>query len=84
MARTRLYRHAVLVHEDFPPEDVSEHVADPDAVVWLDYCQPSEQTLATIEEELSLHTWPSRTLVDGHFDVCKRSPARFLTSTIAR
>lgn len=66
MARTRLYRHAVLVLEDFPPEDISEHLADPDAFVWLDYCRPSEQNLATIEEELSLHTLAVEDAVTEH------------------
>ena len=66
MARTRLYRHAVLVREDFPPEDISEHLADPDAFVWLDYCRPSEQNLATIEEELSLHTLAVEDAVTEH------------------
>jgi magnesium transporter len=56
MARTRLYRNGVLELEDFPPEDISEHIKDPGAVVWLDYCRPTKEDLATIEEELSLHS----------------------------
>jgi magnesium transporter len=56
MARTRLYRDGVLELEDFPPEDISEHIKDPAAVVWLDYCRPTKEDLATIEEELSLHS----------------------------
>jgi magnesium transporter len=66
MARTRLYRHGVLEIEDFPPADISEHIKDADAVVWLDYCRPSQQDLATIEEELSLHSLAIEDAVDRH------------------
>jgi magnesium transporter len=55
MARTRLYRNGVLEAENFPVADVSDHLADPTAVVWLDMCDPTEDDLATISEELSLH-----------------------------
>jgi magnesium transporter len=66
MARTRLYRGGVLELEDFPPEDISEHLEDPDAFVWLDYCRPSQEDLATIEEELSLHSLAIEDAVDRH------------------
>lgn len=55
MARTRLYRNGVLVQENFPVADVSDYLDDPAATVWLDMCEPSEDDLATISEELSLH-----------------------------
>jgi magnesium transporter len=66
MARTRLYRGGVLELEDFPPEDISEHLKDPDAFVWLDYCRPAQEDLATIEEELSLHSLAIEDAVDRH------------------
>lgn len=55
MARTRLYRHGVLEAEGFPVDDVSEHLAEPDTTVWLDFCAPTEDDLAAIAEELGLH-----------------------------
>lgn len=55
MARTRLYRNGVLEAEDFPAADVSDHLNDPTATVWLDMCGPTEEDLATISEELGLH-----------------------------
>ncbi|MEB3372095.1 magnesium transporter CorA family protein [Saccharopolyspora mangrovi] len=55
MARTRLYRHGVLESEDFPVDDVSEHLAEPDTTVWLDFCAPTAEDLAAIAEELGLH-----------------------------
>jgi magnesium transporter len=66
MARTRLYRHGILEIENFPPADISEHIKDADAVVWLDYCRPSQEDLATIEEELSLHSLAIEDAVDRH------------------
>ncbi|MDT7802199.1 MAG: magnesium transporter [Actinomycetota bacterium] len=66
MARTRLYRDGVLVAEDFPAADVSDHLADPAATVWLDLCAPTEEDLATISEELSLHKLAVEDVVQDH------------------
>ena len=55
MARTRLYRNGVLDAENFPAAEVSDHLNDPTATVWLDMCAPTEEDLATISEELGLH-----------------------------
>ena len=49
VARTRLYRGEKLVLEDFPVEDISEHLKDEGACVWLDYCDQTKAELATIE-----------------------------------
>ena len=54
-AHTRLYRRGVLVAEGFDVSDVSEHLADPDAVVWLDLLQPDESDMAVLVDELGLH-----------------------------
>ncbi|HET9654788.1 MAG TPA: magnesium transporter CorA family protein [Kineosporiaceae bacterium] len=53
--RSRLYRHGVLVAEDFPVADVSDHLGDPDAVVWVDFCAPTPEDFEQIAEELDLH-----------------------------
>jgi magnesium transporter len=66
MARTRLYRNGVLEAEDFPVADVSDHLADPTAVVWLDMCAPTSEDLATISEELSLHRLAVEDAVHDH------------------
>jgi magnesium transporter len=55
MAHTRLYRGGKLELEDFPVKDISEYIKDPEACVWLDYCEPTQAELATISEELQLH-----------------------------
>jgi hypothetical protein len=36
------YCDGVLVAEDFPAADVSDHLADPAATVWLDLGAPTE------------------------------------------
>ena len=55
MALTRLYRNGVLHAENFPVEDISDYLPDPAATVWLDMCEPTEEDLAAISEELGLH-----------------------------
>jgi magnesium transporter len=55
MARTRLYRKGELVAEDFPVAEVSEHLKDPQSVVWLDLCLAEGDELSTVTEELDLH-----------------------------
>ena len=55
VAHTRLYRGGELVLEDFPVKDISEHLKNEDACVWLDYCTPTAAELETIVEELHLH-----------------------------
>ncbi|MGI5237135.1 magnesium transporter CorA family protein [Dactylosporangium sp. CA-139066] len=55
MARTRLYRGGQLEAEDFPVDDISEHLKDPDAVVWLDLTEPSDADYERVQEEFGLH-----------------------------
>jgi magnesium transporter len=55
MARTRVYRNGILEAENFPVDDVSDHLADSTAMVWLDFCAPTAADLAAIREELGLH-----------------------------
>jgi magnesium transporter len=64
--RTRLYRSGVLEAEGFPVADVSDHLADPSTVVWLDMCSPTEADLAVISEELSLHELAVEDAVHEH------------------
>jgi magnesium transporter len=55
MTRTRLYRHGVLAAEDFPVAEISDHLDEPDTVVWLDLCAPDRDYLKVIGEEFGLH-----------------------------
>jgi magnesium transporter len=66
MARTRLYRDGELVLEDFPVADISEHLEDKRACIWLDYCEPTQADLATIAEELQLHPLAVEDAVNEH------------------
>ncbi|HYY02068.1 MAG TPA: magnesium/cobalt transporter CorA, partial [Mycobacterium sp.] len=52
---TRLYRGGVLEAEGFPVEDISEHLKDPTAVIWLDLRDPDREDLAVLEAEFGLH-----------------------------
>jgi magnesium transporter len=51
----RLYRSGSLAEDGFDPARVSDHLEDSDSLVWLDLEDPTEQELAMIQEEFSLH-----------------------------
>jgi magnesium transporter len=54
-AHTRVYRKGILDAQDFPFERISDYLADPDTVVWVDFCGPSKQELHELAGELGLH-----------------------------
>jgi magnesium transporter len=54
-ARTRLYRNGQLELEGFPVADISEHVGDENAVVWLDLRDPDREDLSVLSAEFGLH-----------------------------
>lgn len=66
MARTRLYRNGTLTLEDFPVEDISDYLAEPDSVVWLDLCRPTESDLHSITVEFGLHELAVEDAVHEH------------------
>jgi magnesium transporter len=51
----RLYRSGTLAEEGFDPARVSDHLEESDALVWLDLEDPTDEELALIEDEFSLH-----------------------------
>ncbi len=55
MSRTRLYRDGKVVSEDFPVAEISDLLDEPGTCVWLDYCNPTREDLASIAEEFELH-----------------------------
>lgn len=54
-ALTRVYHKGVLEAEGFPVADVSEHLEQPDTVVWVDLCGPSKDQIHELAAELGLH-----------------------------
>ncbi len=55
VARTRLYRGGQLAKEDFPVDDISDYLDEPDTVLWVDLCAPDRKDLAVVADELGLH-----------------------------
>ena len=53
--RTRAYRGGVLEAESFSVEDVSDYLAEPDTIVWVDLVAPTSEDLDQLTEELGLH-----------------------------
>ena len=66
MALTRCYRNGELIDEGFPVEKVSDHLDEPDTVVWFDLCEPSEEDLGSVSEELGLHPLAVEDAVQPH------------------
>jgi magnesium transporter len=66
MSHTRLYRNGKLELENFPVSEISERLQEPDACVWLDYCEPTQDDLATISQELQLHPLAVEDAVNEH------------------
>jgi len=54
-ARTRVYRQGNLEAEDFPLAQVSDYLEQPDTIVWVDFCIPTEAQLHELAGELGLH-----------------------------
>src|ERR1700748_3873675 len=50
--RTRVWRNSVVEADDFPFEQISDYLEQPDCVVWADLCQPDDDQLAALAEEL--------------------------------
>ena len=51
----RLYRKGRLEADDFDLSEVSEHLATPDSLVWIDMVDPTPDQLVTLADELDLH-----------------------------
>ena len=85
-AHTRAYRDGALAEEGFPVEQISDLLAEPDTVVWLDLAQPTHADLAVVTEELSLHELAVEDAVNEHqrpkLDVY--GEALFLSAYVAR
>jgi magnesium transporter len=54
-ARTRLYRGGRLELEGFPVAEISDHLADEAATIWLDLRGPDREDLGVLSEEFGLH-----------------------------
>ena len=52
--RTRVWRNGILEAENFPFEQVSDYLAEPDCLVWADLLDPDDALFAQLAEELTL------------------------------
>ena len=52
--RTRVWRNGALETENFPFEQVSDYLDEPDCLVWADVLRPDEDLICQLAEELSL------------------------------
>jgi magnesium transporter len=54
IVRCRIWRNGTLEAENFPFEQISDYICQPDCLVWVDLLQPSPARLAALADELSL------------------------------
>ncbi|WP_007514984.1 CorA family divalent cation transporter [Pseudofrankia saprophytica] len=66
LPRTRLYRGGKLEAEGFPVAHISDYLAEPDTVVWLDLCAPRTDELHVISDELNLSALAVEDAVSPH------------------
>jgi magnesium transporter len=55
MAQTRCYKNGKLTDENFDLDQVSEHLAVKDSVVWIDLTAPNRDELELLAGEMNLH-----------------------------
>lgn len=65
-SQTRMYRKGVLEAEGFPVADVSEHLEEPDTIVWVDFCRPVKEQLNELAGELGLHELAVEDALEPH------------------
>jgi magnesium transporter len=66
IAVTRCYRNGRLDTENFPVEDVSDHLAEPDTVIWVDLCAPTAAHIIKVGNELGLHALAVEDAIESH------------------
>ncbi len=66
MIRTRIYRNGKLMAEDCEPALISDFLALPDHVVWLDVVHADREELALFQEEFGLHPLAIEDAVHAH------------------
>lgn len=52
--RSRLWRNGELAATDFPLEEISDYLNQPDCLIWVDVCAPDTARLQALADELSL------------------------------
>ena len=65
-ARTRVWRDGKMEAENFPAARISDYLAEPDTVVWLDLCSPDDEGLRVISEEFGLDPLAVEDAVSRH------------------
>jgi magnesium transporter len=64
--QTRMYRRGVVQAAGFPLADVSEYLAQPDTIVWVDLCAPDARQLDELADELGLHELAIEDVLEPH------------------
>jgi magnesium transporter len=84
--RTRVWRNGVLEAENFPFEQVSDYLAEPDCLVWADIVRPDAELVCQLAEELSLdqHAVEDAVNDDERPKATRYATHMFMTTTVVR
>ena len=63
---SRVYLKGELEAEGFPLAEVSDHLARPETVVWVDLCNPTSDELEQLKDELGLHELAVEDALEPH------------------
>lgn len=66
MIRTRVYQKGRLLAENCDPASISDHLALPGHVVWLDMVRPTREELGLFQDEFGLHPLAVEDAVHSH------------------
>jgi magnesium transporter len=64
--KTRAYRAGDVAAEGFAVEDVSDWLAQPDTIIWVDLCAPEREQLHSLADELGLHELAVEDVLEPH------------------
>jgi magnesium transporter len=64
--RTRMWRNGTVEADDFPFEQISDYLEQPDCLVWADICAPDQRRLNALADELSLDPHAVEDAVERH------------------
>jgi magnesium transporter len=64
--RTRVWRNGIVEADDFPFDQISDYLEQPDCLVWADICAPDQRRLNALAEELSLDPHAVEDAVELH------------------
>jgi magnesium transporter len=74
--RTRVWRNGIVEADDFPFDQISDYLEQPDCIVWADLCAPDEHQLDALADELG---FDQHAVADAASEQARPKAIRFAT-----